>query len=208
MNKILYAILAMVVNAHVLKAQDDFRKIRILTTGFGYTKNVYYGKGDFGGFFWNSIYTRSITKRWSLIVGAAATIHEGKVRVLYEDNNNLWQEGEIRHMTGGLQGNVEMAFNLVSSNSHLLQIGLGPVFRYQITTFPNYGWVNFYPDFYFRDSRYRRSFGVGGSGFITYSYIFKNHWILQVRASLQYVSTNDNQNMFGLSVGKVLSDNN
>lgn len=208
MKKVVFTLLTfLIIEAHQVNGQIKEDKVSILSTGFGYTKNGFNSKGDFGGFFWSSEFQTSLKKRWILVFGAAATIHEGSDKILYEDGNGNWQDGEIRHMTGGIQSGVELGYNLLSSKSHLLQIGLGPVFRYQITTFPNYGWVNFYPDIYFRDKRYQRSAGVGGSGFISYTYIFQNQWVVQVQASLQYVSANDNLNMFGLSVGKVLSCN-
>ena len=178
-------------------------RVQMFTGGMGYSRNVFYGKGDFGGFFCSSAFSSSIKGRWGITATAAASVHEGNMNVYYRDQNSVWQEGELRHMTGGLQSSAEFGYSLVSSKYHLLQIGMGPVFRYQITTFP-YGQIDFSSS-YFRVGRYIKSFGVGGSGFVSYSYIFQNQWVVQVRASLQYISSNDNQNMFGLLVGKILS---
>jgi hypothetical protein len=179
---------------------------KFFTSGLGYTKNAFYGKGDFGGFYLSSSFFTPWRGKWGFQHMAAVTVHEGIARVRYEDINNIWQVGEIRHMTGGLQASTEITFSLISSKSHTVWIGLGPVMRYQVTTFPQYGWVNFYPDFYFSTKRYERYFGVGGIGSINYSYAFANRWVVQAKASLQYVSQDDNQNMFGFSVGKILSE--
>lgn len=184
--------------------QAESYRLSMLSAGLGYSKNTFYHKGDFGGVFCSASYLNLLRKRLGYEVKLAGTIHDGKSSILYYDeDNSIWKNGELRYITGGLQVSTELDFFLMSRKNQFLAIGLGPVIRYQITTFPKYGWYNFYPASFFEEPRYSRTFAIGGGGSIRYGYIFKNCLLIQANASLQFDSNNDAVNMFGISLGRV-----
>lgn len=184
---------------------EEQPKLSWFTASVGYSKNTHFLKGDFGGLFVSSDYSVTVKKRFVYQFNLTATIHEGRNPILYLDLNNAWQKSELRHMTGGLQTGMQFGYNLMSKNNQLLSINLGSFVRYQITTFPDYYSLNFYPSSYFAASRYERSFSLGAIGSVCYTYFFNNNLVVQAKASLQYDTHEDALNMIGISVGRTFS---
>lgn len=198
-------IFIMLIVGSALFAQEaaENPKFNVFLTGLGYSRNTYYARanGDFGGLFVSSVYLKSNGKL-NYAFSIDATIHEGQQRVRYVDLNSVGRVAKLHHATGGIQVSFQFGYRLLSWGNHSIGIGLGPVLRYQVSTYPDYGWTDFIPTVYFSEPRFARTFAMGAIGSISYTYYFSRDLTLQGRASLQYDSNEDALNMFGLLIGK------
>lgn len=168
----------------------------------GYSKS---GTDNVGGFAFSVGASHFFSKRLSWSIGITTTFHDGMDSSEYLTYSGL-AKGAVNFTTSGLQSEFEFGYSLVRNSKHCLQIGIGPIIRYQTSSYPGRAAYSLYilSELY-QNQPPARTLGFGGIGSVSYTYTFRSNLFLKVNARLQYDSTDDAFNMFGMAVGKRFS---
>lgn len=166
------------------------------------------GTGDLRGFYFTIGGEKKI-KRWNFNINATTTIHDGQDDLYYQVNNSgPVNDGSIRFSTAGLQLAGIGGFSFTKSSKHNLQFGLGPVFRYQSSSYHDQ-YAIYYPAatqlpvpvVVFTNRFPLRTFAIGGIAKLGYDYTIKNKWVVGINTTFQTDSNGDNFFNKGLQFG-------
>ena len=171
------------------------------------------GSGDLYGLFVNiglNKYNKSGKGFLAFEIGLS--IHDGENYLRYTDTRPPTPQevdGSYRYTTAGLQLATLAGRELLRPSSrHHLAVALGPVLRYQSSSyFDNLiiwgpaatGWP--YPLTEIRNTTPHRTFAIGGKGSIQYGYAITKNWTLALHSSLQTDTNGDTFTNYGLGVG-------
>lgn len=111
---------------------------KTLALGINYARH---GSGDMDGIMVNFDYNRNYSKKVSVIYNLGVTIHGQKAIPGTIENDPMIPE-DLRTdvpqwVTAGLQLSTLLTYNLTAGYNNGLKIGVGPVLRYQLNSYPN-----------------------------------------------------------------------
>ena len=169
-----------------------------------------HGSGDSRGLNFSVEYSKHFKKKlnWSASIGG--TIHDGVFPVFYEYPTGVQNDGSIKYTTAGLQVLTHLGYNFFKSAKNELLFKLGSVLRYQSSSYWDVVTVLYppltglpYPVVVFENSTPQRTFAVGGTTQIKYSYTIKQKISLGILAGFQFDTNGDNISHLSLTIGKI-----
>ena len=154
--------------------KKDSNGSQITSVHFGRSKHY---SGDIPGIMFNVEYCKYLKRRMSWIIGLGSTIHDGARELFFNDLNGNPVDGSIRYTVAGFQLSSHLGYDFLKSDSHNFLVRIGPVFRYQSSSL--YDDLTIYypagtglpiPVIVFNNTEPQKTFTVGLSGQISYSY--------------------------------------
>lgn len=168
-----------------------------------------HGSGDSRGLNFSVEYSKYFKKRliWSASIGG--TIHDGVFPLFYEYPSGVQNDGSIQYTTAGLQILTHLGYNFFNSAKNELLFRLGSVLRYQSSSYWDAVTVLYppltglpYPVVVFENSLPQRTFAIGGTTQIKYSYTTKRKISFGMLAGFQFDTNGDNISHISLTIGK------
>lgn len=168
-----------------------------------------HGSGDSRGLNFSVEYSKYFKKKlnWSASIGG--TIHDGVFPVFYEYPTGVQNDGSIKYTTAGLQVMTHLGYNFFKSDNNELLFRLGSVLRYQSSSYWDEVAVLYppltnlpYPVVVFRNTTPQRTFAIGGTTQLKYSYTTKHKISLGILAGFQFDTNGDNISHLSLTIGK------
>jgi hypothetical protein len=168
-----------------------------------------HGTGDTRGLNFSVEYSKYFKKRlnWSASIGG--TIHDGVYPIFFEYPAGVQNDGSIRYTTAGLQVLAHLGYNFIKSSRHELLFRLGSALRYQSSSYWDVFSVLYppitglaYPVVVFENSTPQRTFAVGGTTQIKYSYTTSRHISLGIFGGFQFDSNGDTISHLSFTIGK------
>jgi hypothetical protein len=196
-------ILSLASFCHAQKKESG--KNQNIVVSFGKSKHY---SGDIPGIMFSTEYSKNLKKRISLAIGLGSTIHDGAKELFFNDMNGNPVDGSIRYTVAGFQLSGHLGYNFLNSDSHQFLLRVGPVFRYQSSSL--YDDLSIYypaatglpiPVIVFNNTEPQRTFTVGLSGQISYSYLLNDKIIIGALAGYQFDTYGDNISQLTLGVG-------
>jgi hypothetical protein len=174
---------------------------------------VYFGKskhysGDIPGIIFSTEYNRYFKNRLNWNLNMSGTIHDGSTPLFYIDPNGNPVDGSIRNTNGGLQFSGHIGYCLFKSQEHEFQIRLGSVLRYQSSSVPNETSIYYpiitglpIPVVVVINVEPARSYSIGISGQILYTYSLNKKFLLGLLAGYQFDTNADNISQLSIFTG-------
>jgi hypothetical protein len=169
-----------------------------------------HGTGDVNGISLNTTYSKYFKRKICWMVELGGTIHNGCVPVFYTDANGNNVDGSYYWTTGGLQATGKIGYALIRTRNHELQTSLGPMLRYQSTSYPDELTVIWpaagtglpFPVIALKNNNPARTFSIGGNGAIAYNYSFDNLISIGILGSFQIDTNGDTISQIAFTLGK------
>lgn len=168
------------------------------------------GTGDIRGFGFATEYNKYFKKKLSWSASFGGTIHDDFIPIIYEYPAGSQNDGSVRYTIAGFQVASHLSYNFLKPEQHELLFRLGAVLRYQSSSY--YDDVAIYypaagtgfpiPVVVFNNTSPQRTFAVGASPQISYSYIVNKKTSLGLLAGFQFDTNGDNISQLSLTVGR------
>lgn len=167
------------------------------------------GTGDIRGFSYNTEYGKYFKKNLSWYAGFGGTIHDKVQPIFYTNQSGELIDASVRATTAGFQVEGLLAYSFIKTEQHDFLIRIGPLLRYQSTSywdalgvFPPAGTGLSFPVVSFINISPQRTFALGGTGQIGYSFTINNKVSLGLLAGLQTDTNGDTITKLSLSIGR------
>jgi hypothetical protein len=170
------------------------------------------GSGDLSGLYMSTGYSKDF-KHWNVSGEIAVNHFSGEQPLYYNNplNANEVIDGSIRYNTFGIQANFVGSYRIISRQKHSMNIGLGPILRYQSTSIPDVYDILYpaitnlsIPVIYYQNYESQNSYEVGGMIKLGYHYYLSKKINLGASFSFQTDTNEDNISATCLSIGYVL----
>lgn len=156
------------------------------------------GTGDIRGFAFNSEYGHLIKKKFFWYAGMGGTIHDKVEPIFYTGRSGNPIDASVRATTAGFQVTGVASYSFVKTNKHDFSIRIGPLLRYQSTSywdmlevFPPAGTGLPFPVVAFINLTPQRTVAVGATGQIGYNFTTNNKLSFGVLGTFQFDSNGD-----------------
>lgn len=166
----------------------------------------FHGSGDMEGLGFAVEYGLFFSHHLEFTTGLSANLHH-TFRPVWLTHFNPPIDASFRMVTGGLQWQGQVQFAPLRTPNQEAKIGVGPVVRYQSSSYPNaYGsyQLNNFPEpvFTFRHYEPQNLVTAGYQVSLSYAYTFARGFLLGAKASFQNDTNSDVITQYGLRVGK------
>lgn len=169
-----------------------------------------HGTGDVNGISFNTNYSKYFKRKIGWIVELGGTIHDGSVPVFYTDGNGNNVDGSYYWTTAGIQVTGKIGYAIIRTSNQELQASLGPMLRYQSTSYPDFLAVVWpaagtglpFPVINLENHNSRKTVSIGGNGAIAYNYTFDNLLTIGILGSFQIDTNGDTISQLAFSIGK------
>jgi len=167
------------------------------------------GTGDISGFAFNTEYGQYFKKKYSWYAGIGGTIHDKEEPIFYTNQSGNLVDASVRATIAGFQLTGLFAYNFIKEEEHNLLLGIGPLLRYQSTSYwdalsiyPPAGTGLPFPVVTFDNRTPQRTFAIGVTGRIGYHFTINKKISLGILGSLQFDSNGDVIRNALLSLGR------
>jgi len=167
-------------------------KMKSLLLHGGYS---FHGTGDMLGGQGGIAYEAQLKDWLSIRYQADATIH-GRSAMGYVRNDQIYQSEPLYWVTAGVQASAIPVIHILGAQTSLLNLGAGPLLRYQINSRPDsFGYSNnagtIRPDYYTVGSITPKAVYLGYMVVLESQFIHAPQWTLGVRAHFQNDTNGD-----------------
>ncbi|QNA43773.1 hypothetical protein [Lacibacter sediminis] len=167
------------------------------------------GTGDVIGFAYDSEFGKYFNKKSSWFVGIGGTIHDKQWPIFYTDQQGNEVDASVRGTIAGVQIAGLYGYSIVRSEVHELLLKIGPILRYQSTSYwdelgvyPPAGTGFPIPLVSFFNTSPQRTLAIGGNVGFVYNYTISKKISIGVLAELQLDTNGDTISQCLLSVGR------
>ena len=177
-----------------------------------------HGTGDLKGFSFDLSYDHSLKRRFDWTNGLTTTIHSGHDRgeyTIFFPNQppivvNPDSKSFLHYTTAGVQLTSILNFNILAFPRHKLRIGVGPIFRYESSSYPE-SWSytleatdEAVPVYTFNYQGDTNQFNIGYSFGLSYFAAITKKYQLGIKVFFQNDTDGASITHLGLSIGRFL----
>lgn len=187
----------------ICSAQVDQRETISLLLGYGM-----HGSGDLTGYQYAVRYSKDLGTRWSWNLEFGGSLHDAADDTLiYRDDLGNNVDATLHHVIGGLQTGLGVKYSALKTEKHDFGLEIMPLLRYQATSISD-----IYSTLYLSDLPFpvrnivrlepARTFAVGGSIRLHYSYHISEKYRLGLMGAWQTDTNGDAIATMFLSLGR------
>jgi hypothetical protein len=174
-----------------------------------YAGTSFNGTGDITGFAFDTEYGQYFKKKSSWYVGIGGTVHDKVWPFFYTDRSGEIVDGSVRATTAGFQVSGLYGHSFVRKQKHEFLIKVGPVVRYQSSSYPD-GFGVYHPIITnlpfpvvdFANTTPQRTLALGGNLEFVYNYTISKKVSIGVLAELQTDTNGDTISQLLFSIGR------
>jgi len=187
------------------KSQDTtFQAKNFLQLSGGVSKH---GTGDLKGIFFSTEYGRYFRPKLSWSISLSSSIHDGS-EPLYFTAGGQQIDGSLRYTVGGIQLGGNFGYSFLKKYNHEILAKTGIFFRYQSSSLPDQYEIAYpaatglpYPVIIYSHSTPQRTYAIGGSLQVQYSYTINEKVFIGSVLGFQADSKGDNISHISLTSG-------